>query len=345
MQTATTATTPDRKIGYDKDTRTWTAYYQGEPIQFGCATPSEAQAARDAYLASHRRHHGALPTGEPLASQTEPEPATTPDDLPIDPLTLYAPDGPYPDWEIAPDALERAYALFVGSFGDQPKVMDRAAKALALARDPDAWSIPEPGVLRVRGSRANQQYLVRDVPLEDQTASVRDCTQQRLDAEGTVLHEQPCPDQATRTWVHGGQCKHTICRELIRLAQHLSRGAQATPATPEATVTLSGHLLGLALSIAYLAPAGTAAITIEIHDATLRVSAEGAHQVQLACEAGEGHGALQLTLDVLQQLWADLRPQLPTLRTEALLCHLDRQRGELHLAGPGLDLAVPGRAA
>jgi hypothetical protein len=234
-----------------------------------------------------------------------------------------------------------AFALFLAEYGDRPKVMERAARALDLARDPDAWSVPEPGVLRVRGSRANQEYLVRDLPVEGESASMRDCTQRKLDpSDDKVLEEQPCPDHTSRTHVHGGLCKHLICRELVRLAQHLS-AAQAT--TEEASVTLTGQAFGLAFGIARLAD--NAVITIHIYDATLKIAAGDAHAVQLRCDDGSGHGALALEAEVFQQFWSALRPQLRLLREEPLICALDRERATLRLIGPHLDLTVPGQAA
>ncbi|HEU4329458.1 MAG TPA: hypothetical protein VFS21_40345 [Roseiflexaceae bacterium] len=332
QHTATLVPATEQEIGFEPATGTWTAYYDGVAIQQGSTSPVEARAARDAYIVNHRRHHQALPTSELLTAQEEVEPVG----VPVDSLAIHAPVGPYPDWKIAPDTLNIAYALFLKKYGSQPKIMERAARALGLARSTDHWIIPEEGVVWVRGSRAQEWYIVGKPSPEDTTC---DCTKQRQTAEGEVLSQQPCKDQTH--WHHHnlGLCKHAICRELLRLAQHLSRGAIPTP---DATVTLPARLFGLALSIASLGDGN--AITIEIRDSTLQIGGQQSHQVQLACEAGEGHGAIAVSHAVLCQLWDELRPRAIVLREEPLLCHLDTARSELRVAGPGLDLAIPGRA-
>jgi len=344
MQPTATNTDLDlRRVTFNKADRTWTAAYGDLVVKDGCARPSEAEQALDDYVFQHLRRHHTLPVTETHVSEAdapETQGEDTPD-APLDPLTLFAPVGPFPGWPIADGTLERAYALLLAEYGDRPKVMERAARALDLARDADAWSVPEPGVLCVRGSRPNQDYLVRDLPVEGGSDTMRDCTQQQLDAsDQTVLKEQPCPDHTSRTHVHGGLCKHLICRELIRLAQHLS-AAQAT--TEEASVTLTGQAFGLAFGIARLAD--NAAITIQIHDDTLKIAAGDAHTVQLRCDDGSGHGALALEAEVFQQFWSTLRPQLRDLREEPLICTLDRERAQLRLIGPHLDLAVSGQPA
>jgi hypothetical protein len=263
-----------------------------------------------------------------------------------DPLTLYASVGPFPGLPIAPGALERAYALVLRDRGDERPVMERARRALALVQDPKAWSVPEPGVFRVRGSQPHQVYLVRDLPIEEQNEAKRECMQHKLDpTDGeTVLKELPCPDLVRRGAIHGDHCKHRISCELVRLAQLLTYAAQATTATTTAEATLPAGLVESALSMACLSKEPS--IQVEIDQALLRVEAGGKHATQLTAQEGDGHCSIQLSLEVVHDLWGHLQSWLlqEQARTPFATCYIDREQATLSILGDD-DFAIccPGR--
>jgi hypothetical protein len=338
-------TSPEFKqpIGYNPTTQRWFACAGDVVIGEHFASPAAAERARADYLVLHPEEQPAPDVDDVIAQSRALLEAALEAAGDTDPLTLYTPVGPFPGLPIAPGALERAYALILMDHGDERAVMERARRALALAEDPDAWSIPEPGVLRVRGSRPNQVYLIRNVPIEEQNETIRECTQLQLDSSDpeTVLKEQPCPDHAKRVATTANQCKHLICRELIRLAQLLTHAAQATTVTAEAMVTLPTGFLGSMLSLVCFS--GEDHISLTIDQSVLRVELGGKHAVQLTAETGDGHCAMVFTRDVLHRLWTDLRPQLIQQREARAVCHIDRALATLCVAGPGFQLSCPGR--
>jgi hypothetical protein len=340
MQQQTTST-QDQPIRFNDSTERWAAYVGTTCVGDDFASPAEAQQARADYLILHPEEQPAPDTEEQNALAIAALDEALEGTGETHPLTLFAPIGLIPGLPITDGMLERAYAQFLAEYGDKPKVMDRAYRALTLAQNKDAWEIPQPGVLRVRGSRPNQRYLVRDLRMEDQTDTVRDCTQQHLDSDSNVLKQFPCPDHAGRMELHGGLCKHLICRELIRLAQIFSRMAAATSATAEAMVTLPTGFLGSMLSLVCFS--GEDHISLTIDQSVLRVELGGKHAVQLTAETGDGHCAMVFTRDVLHRLWTDLRPQLIQQREARAVCHIDRAQATLCVAGPGFQLSCPGR--
>ena len=313
MQTATRD--PNRQIVFNRADRTWTALYAGQIVQVGLARHAEAEQALDEYVYQHLRHHGAVPEND------APEPA--PADIPIDPLSLYAPVGPFPLQPVTDAALERAYALFTSEYGDRPELLARTDRALALARNRSCWRIPAKGVLRVQGSLPGKRgeppptpganphvwYEVCDLPSDAPDAqsceTTRACMQHRIDPEsGRELAPQPCPDHTYRTPLNGNQCKHLICRELIRLAQiFASEPAAAAPAS----VTVGGRILGLSLSIAYLSERPTT-IQIAPGHLLLTVGAEPLHTIDLGGLVCTGVAAVELSTSALGKLWGAFRP-------------------------------------
>jgi hypothetical protein len=335
-----------QEIGFDPDTERWYAHVGDVLVGDDFLSPAAAQRARDDYLILHPQVQPAPVAEEVIAQSRALLAAALEAAGDTDPLTLYASVGPFPGLPIAPGALKRAYALVLMDHGDERAVMERARRALALAEDPDAWSIPESGVLCVRGSRPNQVYLVRTVPIEDQNETIRECTQLQLDPSDNkmVLKEQPCPDHAKRVAATANLCKHLICRELIRLAQLLTYAAQATTATTTAEATLTAELVGSALNMACISKEPY--IQVEIDQALLRVEVGGKHATQLTAQEGDGHCTIQLSLEVVHDLWGRLRSWLlqEQARTPFATCYIDREQATLSILGDD-DFAIccPGR--
>lgn len=336
-----TASTQDQPIRFNESSERWAAYIGTICVGEHFASPAEARQAQADYLVLHPEAQIAPDTEEQIALATAALDEALEGTGETHPLTLFAPIGLIPGLPIIDGMLERAYAQFLAEHGDKPKVMERAYRALTLALDKDAWDIPEPGVLRVRGSRPNQRYLVRNLPMEDQTDTVRDCTQQHLDSDSNVIKRFPCPDHAGRMELHGGLCKHLICRELIRLAQIFSRMAEAAFATRTAMATLRGGLFETALSLACIS--GETDILVEIHQTALRVESGGKHATHLTAQAGDGRCTITLTPEVVQTIWSNLRPRLIQQRDLLLTCEIDRAQATLCVAGPGFQLSYPGR--
>jgi hypothetical protein len=119
-----------------------------------------------------------------------------------DPLTpCGALGGPSPHVDVSDADLDAAHADFCAFFATNPKVLERADRALDIAKHRERLTIREDGSVTIHGTK---RYQVND----------QGCT---------------CRDFFARQGTHAGMCKHTIARELHRLAQaKLASSAQPT---------------------------------------------------------------------------------------------------------------------
>jgi hypothetical protein len=149
-----------------------------------------------------------------------------PDPYAADPLAPFGvPGGPSPDVPITDAYLTEVYLRFCTCYGDADHEAIRrgAQKALAAVKQRDRWTVLPGGALALHGS-GDDTYLVSDA----------DCRKQgRTAKKGGPVY---CPSFVFGQGKHGGQCYHTIARELIRIAQALAQQeaeaqARADPAT------------------------------------------------------------------------------------------------------------------
>lgn len=325
---------PSTGINYSPEQNSWYCFVDGQIVAEDFPSPIEARDALTRYEQLPPEPLDDIPAEDPAEDSDGAMLLNDLDALseePVDPLTLYHPLGPYPDQHVPKVALDRAYALFVAHYGHDEELVKRAVKARALANVASAWKVVEPGVVVVQGSRGNWYRVSTDpnAPLA--------CTQHRtIEAAETEQTGKACPDCIHRPGVNGGQCKHIICAELIRLAQ-------CFVGTREATITLPGRLLGLALSVALRC--GTQYVSFEVRSRLLQIAGQASHQMQLICDSGEGLCALALERSSLRTLWDDLRPKLLAQGTDdpSVICVLDRSTAMLRIFGLEDELSCPGR--
>jgi hypothetical protein len=246
---------------------------------------------------------------------------TEPDRLPPpDPLTPFAVlGGPSPDGPFTDAHLTEAYLRFCSFYGDADHEAIRrgAQKALAAARQRDRWTVLSGGALELKGS-GDDTYLVSD----------EDCRKKGRSAKkgGPVY----CPSFVFGQGKHGGQCYHTITRELIRIAQMLAQQEAELRAHTEevnalrphrlptddldsdlAFVTLSGDELAAACFLACRAhtPVRLSAIGGDLH---IRA---GRRSITLNGQDGMGVCALTVAAEDFAALWDALRPAARDLAT------------------------------
>lgn len=299
----------DRKrVVYNPEDRDWTALYDEHQVGI-FKKPSLARKALDDYVYELARR-----------GKLTPEPATQPDHAAHaeqlgDPLTLYFPGGPDAAIPVAAEDLDAALALFCATY-DQPKVQERAQRARSLLDQQSRWAIQPDGSVRIIGKGST--YLVTDEACR-------------------TIEGKDCPDQKYRTGITGGQCYHTISRELLRLAQVLARQAQQPDL---AFVRLSGRLLGLALAIVYLAEqpviwrlaAGRLTLLVGT-DPTL-------HELTLSGSDGDGDAMLSVAAADLVTLWGEIKPVATQL--EQIAVFVDPLAQQLTLTAEGFSATAPG---
>ena len=290
-----------KRVVYNPHDQDWTALFDEQII--GVFTrPTVARAALDAHA-----HTLLTRLPEVVLAGTSAELALT---AQLDAATPYAPGGPAPTALPDTAALDAAFAHFCAVY-DQPQIQERACRARALLDLCDRWTIVSNGDVQIVGKQAT--YVVSDAGCRTQ-------------------HGHECPDQKFRTSVTGGQCYHTIARELLRLAQVL------TPATT-AFVTLNGRLLALAMSIVAAAAAPVVA-QIGASRLTLVAGITPVHQVTLGCVDGAGAGALQITPEAFSTLWSSFRPVATSLDT--LQVFVDLVEPQLVLSSAAFTAHAPG---
>jgi hypothetical protein len=244
----------------------------------------------------------------------------THDEPAIDPMAPFAIGAlPLSSLPITDDELRAAHARFCAVFTSQPRLLERAAKALeiALARD-SLISLVSPAEISVRGSGA-RPYRVR-LEAAGQTCSCRDFW------------------ISGRQAVHSGSCKHIIAIELLRMAQ--AAQPEATSVAPLAFVTLPGQLLGLALGIARLT---AQAVRFGIKHQQLSIAAGDSvlHCVTLQCPDGAGDAAIRLAPEALRAIWTAFKPVATSLASVDLL--LDQESGVVALSAAGFAVQAVGR--
>jgi hypothetical protein len=262
-----------------------------------------------------------------------------PDRLPPpDPLTPFAvPGGPSPDRPITDAHVTEAYERFCRFYGDadHAAIPRGAQKALAAAKQRDRWTVLPGGALELQGS-GDDTYLVSD----------EDCRKKGRSAKkgGPVY----CPSFLYGQGKHGGQCYHTITRELIRIAQILAHheaelrahAEEANTVSPRllptddldsdlAFVTLSGDELAAAC---FLACGASATVRLSASGGDLHIRA-GRRSVTLDGQDGMGACALTVAAEDFAALWDALRPlasQLPSVQV-----FVDRELQTLSLCAAG----------
>lgn len=299
----------DRKrVVYNPEDRDWTALYDNHQVGI-FPKPSLARKALEDYVYELTRR-GKLTLASPATPQ--PDEVVEPFD---DPLTLYYPGGPDATLPVAAEFLDAALTHFCATY-EQPKVQERAHRARALLGEPSRWVILPGGAVQIVGK--SRTYLVTDEACR--TTDGKDC-----------------PDQKYRTGITGGQCYHTIARELLRLAQAL---AQQSEASELAFVRLSGRLLGLALAIVYLAEQP---VVWRLADGrlTLLVSADSpVHELSLAGSDGDGAAVLHMAPADLASLWGIVKTIATQL--EQIDVFVDPRAQQLTLCAENFSATAPG---
>jgi hypothetical protein len=185
-----------KQVVYDRETGDYTLYLDDQFVGYA-RTDTEGQTTL-AMLITERLRHGTCPC----------QPAPQPDapvhdaaDAADDPLLPYS-GTPFPDVAVDAGILQGAHAYFVAWYDDHGDAGVRAGadKALDLLTTND-WVVLPDGTLDIVGSRG-ARYLVTN--------------------EGCMVKGKPgtwCPSFLFHQRSHGGQCKHLIARELVRLAQ------------------------------------------------------------------------------------------------------------------------------
>jgi hypothetical protein len=230
-------------------------------------TPTQAQAELDrvAYEQAHRT---------PLKGDFEPCDA----DPAPDPLAPFGvAGGPQPNVPVTDDALDRAFEVLISFYERSPAVTSRAERALEIAKDRTRCTVRTDGSVTIQGSR---RYQVTDAG----------CT---------------CKDFFVHDSIHAGMCKHTIARELWRLAQamHAADGVVLTATSSRwAFCTLSSLALGRALKKVLKLADQAQAITFHVTNRTLTVNLDRARIAQLTGDDGCGVRALTVSADAFTTL-------------------------------------------
>ncbi len=188
--------------------------------------------------------------------------------------------GPCSDFPVTDDALDRAFELLVSFYEHSPAIISRAERALAVAKDRTHCAIHADGGMTIQGSR---RYQVTD----------DGCT---------------CKDFFVRDGLHAGMCKHSIARELWRLAQATQIALGALPAEPPtlwAFCMVPGVALGRALKNVLRHAVDAQAITVQVTNRVLSISVDGTPIAQLAGDDGCGVRALTISNDTFAMLCAD----------------------------------------
>lgn len=244
-------------------------------------------------------------------------------------LNLYA-GVPRPATTVPVESLARAYAHFQARHairmerdGQHLSKRDRdlISRSLTTAFDAvlqRAWAVQADGALEISGSKSNT-YVVRE-----------SCAVSDPDT-GTA---QPCPAQSYARHRHGGECYHTIARELIRLAQVFAdRSAPVVELTTEplATCSVAGPLLHHALAILASAPGQPIDLTIKARRLTM--FAGDIHRVHgLALQVPTvGTAKVRLDPEAFAQLWSPFATVADTVDPVDL--HLS-ETGSVTLATP-----------
>lgn len=299
----------DRKrVIYNPEDRDWTALYDEHQIGI-FKKPSLARKALDDYVYELARR-GKL-TPEPPTQPPQEEHTESLDD----PLMLYSPGGPDATIPVAGEHLDAALTHFCATY-DQPKVQERAQRARTLLDERSRWAIQSDGAVQIVGK--SSIYLVTDEACR-------------------TIEGKDCPDQKYRTGMTGGQCYHTISRELLRLAQVFAR---QTPQPELAFVRLSGRLLGLALAIVYLAEQPVI-WRLAAGRLTLRVGDDPTlHELTLTGSDGDGDVALSVATADLVALWGAIKPVAAQL--EQIAVFADPIAQQLTLTAEEFSATAPG---
>jgi hypothetical protein len=300
----TTDHDPRKQVIFNPADRDWTAQYDGQFVGV-FKRPSLARQALDAagYAAARRESR----VVEPF-SPTD------------DPLTLYCSGGPQIGLPVSATSLDAALALFCTTY-EQPKLHERAQRARQLLDDPSRWEIMPDGAVQIVGTSAT--YRVTDEACR-------------------TLAGADCPDQKYRTGIIGGQCYHTIARELLRLGQVIEHGPQmATPESPTshlAFVRLPGRVLGLALGIVYLA---AQPVCWHLYEGRLTIGTAEPPAYTLDLPARDGAGAAELVTTTIETaaLWRDLKPR--AAQCEAIDVCADLSDPALTLSANGFTTTIP----
>ena len=250
----------------------------------------------------------------------------------VNPLIPFAVSGgPSPDVLVTEAQLTEAYLRFCSCYGDSDHEAIRrgAQKALAAVTQRDRWTVLPDGVLELRGS-GSDTYLVSD---EDCRIKGRTAKKGR-----PVL----CPSYVFGQGTHGGQCYHTIAREIIRIAQTLARQAldADTALAPRslprgdldsglAFVTLAADELAAACFLA--CRAGTP-IRFSVKGGDLHIRA-GRRSLTLDGQDGAGVGVLDVAAADAATLRDALCPvarQIPSIQV-----FIDRELRIIHLCAAG----------
>jgi hypothetical protein len=280
----TTSASPFSKVVVPCGPHDYDAFLDDRYIgSFRTAAQAQAELDRVAYEVA-RRTPGAL-GNTPDSSE-----ATTAAD-PLAPFGMVG--GPRPDIPVTDAELDRAFEVLVSFYEHSPAITSRAERALAIAKDRTHFTVRMDGSVTVQGSK---RYQVTD--------------------NGCM-----CKDFFVRDTVHAGMCKHTIARELWRLAQAMqiaTGGQTSTAASQWAFCTLPSTTLGRALKKVLNSAEHAQAITVRVTNRTLTISIDGVRLVQLVSDDGCGARALTMHVDVFATLSAAYAAFVKPLGREAV---------------------------
>ncbi len=265
----TTSAPPLKKVVVPCGPHDYDAFLDDEYIgSFRTASQAQAELDRVAYEVA-RHAFGALAHSRDTSQD---------DSAAADPLAPFGTaGGPHRDIPVADAALDRAFEMLVSFYERSPAITSRAERALAIAKDRTHFTIRTDGSVTVQGSK---RYQVTD----------NGCT---------------CKDFFVRDTVHAGMCKHTIARELWRLAQAMqiaTGGQTSTAASQWAFCTLPSTSLGRALKKVLNSAAHPQAITFCVTHRAFSISARDTCIAHITADDGCGARALTIHVDAFTAL-------------------------------------------
>jgi hypothetical protein len=307
----TTSAPPLKKVVVPCGPHDYDAFLDDEYIgSFRTASQAQAELDRVAYEVA-RHAFGAL--GQTRNTSQE-------DSAAADPLAPFGTaGGPHPDVPVADAELDRAFEVLVSFYERSPAITSRAERALAIAKDRTHFTIRTDGSVTVQGSK---RYQVTD----------QGCT---------------CKDFFVRDTVHAGMCKHTIARELWRLAQAMrtaAGGQTSTAASQWAFCTLPSTTLGRALKKVLNNTEHPEAITLCVTYRAFSIRAGAACIAHIVADDGCGVRALTIHIDVFTALSAAYAAFLKPLGREAIPIQVfvDHDTTSIALLADGFAYEVSG---
>jgi len=284
-------------------------------------SPDVAQAELDR-VAFEDARRGAL-----LADQPFDTPAEVIDLAAANPLVPFGvPGGPSPDLSgVSVAELCRAAERIADYYERFPLVVRRVLSALDIAseglHDHQAgraatdckWYVADDGTLFARKSEGAGRYLVND--------DMCGCQNYWISVKGSKYAGQGVDD---------GKCKHTLAREILRLAQAYRGTWSAEGGNQLATLRVGARPLSRALKAASRA---APSVRVEVMFFRLRITAGDTVKVIDKETDGWGVRALTISSTDAAQLAADLWQASTAQPDAAVNLFLDEGAGEIDVLG------------